>query len=177
MHIASISAAAVLAVTGAVAGVASGSGGHSGATRTVTVTKTRTVYVLSTTNTPPVAARISRRLAAFGTGITSPRGPYLRRPAKITFSTGPYNLAAYVDHLRWVDWGQPVAYASGSVHTSDSPQAGYVVQQGGVVVDQLRSCNGRSYYTYSELFAPAGFPYNSQETDVATSGQALTPCS
>jgi hypothetical protein len=29
-------------------------------------------------------------------------------------------------------------------------------------------CGGR--------LAPAGFPYNSQETDVATSGQALTPC-
>jgi hypothetical protein len=45
-----------------------------------------------------------------------------------------------------------------------------------VIVDQLLSCEGRPYYTYAELFAPAGFPSNSQDTSVGYSGRALTPC-
>ena len=53
-----IAVAAVAGVT--VAGVASGSAQHS------SPTKTKTVYVRSTTNAPPVAAVISLRLAAFG---------------------------------------------------------------------------------------------------------------
>jgi hypothetical protein len=128
---------------------------------------------------PGVPAVVSKNLAAFGGSITGPRGPYSARPSKIAFSTslvGGPNLAAYVDHLSWVDWGQPVAYASGVVHTRDWQQHGYVATPGGVIVDQLLSCNGRYYYTYAELFAPAGFAFNSQDTAVGTSGRAMTPC-
>lgn len=173
-------AVAVAAVAGATlaalpAGVATGSVRHDGTTRTVTVTKT--VPLSATQAGVPVL--VSQNLAAFGSSITSPRGPYRRRPSEITFSTCPVGdgLAAYVDHLSWFDWGQPVAYASGIVHTRDWQQHGFVATPGGVIVDQLVSCEGRSYYSYSELFAPAGFASNSQDTAVGTSGRALTPCS
>jgi hypothetical protein len=45
-----------------------------------------------------------------------------------------------------------------------------------VIVDQLVLCNGRSYYTYAELFAPAGFAVNSQRTATGENAQALTRC-
>jgi hypothetical protein len=176
-------ALALVAVAGvSVAGIASGSARHSTSRRTLTVTKTKTktVYSRSATNAAPVAALVSLGLASFGSSITSPRGPYRARPSKITFSTSPVggpNLAVYVDHLSWVDWGQPVAYASGIVHTRDWQQHGFIATPGGVIVDQLLSCGGHSYYTSSELFAPAGFASNSEDTSVGESEQALTPCS
>jgi hypothetical protein len=71
---------------------------------------------------------------------------------------------------------QPVAYASGIVHTRDWQQAGFVATPGGVIVDRLLSCDGRCYYTYSQLFAPAGYQFNSQTTSASLSGQSLTPC-
>jgi hypothetical protein len=127
----------------------------------------------------PLPALVSKNLAPFGSPVTGPRGPYASRPSKITFSTSRVGLglAVYVDHLSWVDWGQPVAYARGIVHTRDWQQHGYVATPGGVVVDQLISCEGRSHYTYAELFAPAGFPSDSQNTSVGENGRALTPCS
>jgi hypothetical protein len=83
-------ALALVAVAGvAAAGIASGSTRHSTSSRTVTVTKTKTIYSRSTTNAAPVAALVSLRLATFGSSITSPRGPYRARPSKITFSTSP----------------------------------------------------------------------------------------
>ena len=111
----------------------------------------------------PQPALVSKNLAGFGSSVTGPRGPYASRPSKITFSTGS-DFAAYVDHLSWVDWGKPVAYARGIVHTRDWQQHGYIATPGGVIVDQLLSCEGRSYYTYAELFAPAGFPSDSRNT-------------
>jgi hypothetical protein len=121
---------------------------------------------------PGVPAAISRNLAAFGGSITGPRGPYPVRPTAITFSTYPVGLglAVYVDHLSWVDWGQPVANARGIVHTRDWPQHGYVGTPRGVIVDQLLSCEGRPYYTYAEMFAPAGFSSNSQDPSVGYAG-------
>ena len=174
----SLAFVAVAGVAGA--GIASGSTRHSTSSRTVTVTKTNTVYSPSATNVAPVAGLVSLRLAAFGSSISSPRGPYRGRPSKITFSASPVggpDLAVYVDHLSWVDWGKPVAYASGIVHTRDWQQHGFIATPGGVIVDQLVSCGGRSYYTYSELFAPGGFPSNSQDTSVGSSERSLTPCS
>jgi hypothetical protein len=120
-------------------------------------------------------ALVSKNLAAFGSSVTGPRGPYASRPTKITFETGSY-FAAYVDHLSWVDWGKPVAYARGIVHTRDWQQHGYIATPGGVIVDQLISCEGRPYYTYAELFAPAGYAANSERTDVGSNGRALTRC-
>jgi hypothetical protein len=119
-------------------------------------------------------ALVSKNLAPIGSSVTGPRGPYQARPSKLTFSTGYF--AAYVDHLSWFDWGKPVAYARGVVHTRDWQQHGYVGTPGGVVVDRLVLCNGRSYYTYAEFFAPAGFAYNSRSNSTGGNAQALTRC-
>jgi hypothetical protein len=123
-------------------------------------------------------ALISKNLAPFGTDVTKPRGPYQARPSKITFDTSKvgYGFAAYVDHLKWIDWGKPVAYARAIVHTRAWQQHGYVATPGGVIVDHLVLCNGRSYYTAAELRAPAGFAENTRSTATGESTQALTPC-
>jgi hypothetical protein len=118
---------------------------------------------------------VSKNLAGIGSSVTGPRGPYASGPSKITFSNRS-DFAAYVDHLSWVDWGLPVAYARGIVHTRDWQQHGYIATPGGVIVDQLISCEGRSYYTYAELFAPAGYAANSELTAMGQNAQAVTPC-
>jgi hypothetical protein len=120
-------------------------------------------------------ALVSKNLAPIGTSVTKPRGPYQAHPSKITFATYG-DPAAYVDHLHWFDWGKPVAYARGIVHTRAWQQHGYVATPGGMIVEQLVSCNRRPYYTYAELFAPAGYAVNSQRTAIGQNAQALTPC-
>jgi hypothetical protein len=126
----------------------------------------------STRALPPL---ISKNLAPIGTDVTKPRGPYQARPSKVIFATYG-DPAAYVDHLHWFDWGKPVAYARAIVHTRAWQQHGYVATPGGVIVEQLVSCNGRSYYTSAQLFAPAGFAVNSRATGTGLGLQALTPC-
>jgi hypothetical protein len=119
-------------------------------------------------------------LAAFGSSVTSPRGPYRARPRKIGFDLGGYYGAGtkglWMDHLRWVDWGQPVAYASGVVHARVWPSHKFMTTPGGIMIDELRSCGTRTYYTSAAMVVPAGYPANAESTSVATSEQALTPC-
>lgn len=162
----------------ACAAAAAGSDANTFRTRTVTVT--RTVHVRSTTSAPGVPARLSVRLAALGTSVSSPRGSYRARPAKIAFNLGGYYGAGtkglWIAHLTWVDWGQPIAYASGTVHGRVWPTHNFITTAGGITVDGLRSCDGHSYYTYASMLAPAGFPANTESTATGESQQALTPC-
>ena len=64
--------------------------------------------------------RVSIRLAALGGNVRSPRGPFAVRPHKIAFDLGGYYGAGtkglWIENLHWVDWGHPVAYASGTVY-------------------------------------------------------------
>jgi hypothetical protein len=137
-----------------------------------------TDHLLSTANAPGVAALVSQNLAPVGMSVTSPRGPYRTRPARLSFSDDRYNGYLWIDHLTWVDWGQPIANASGIVHASDWPHVNLITTTpGGVMLDQLRSCGTRSYYTMAVMLAPAGYPANSQATATGESEQALTPCS
>src|SRR5579862_8067269 len=113
-------ALAVAALAGlAVASVSSGSTRQSAPRPTVPRTVNVTNIVRATKTQPGVPVLVSQRLAALGSSVTSPRGPYIARPKQITFSTSRVGsgLAVYVDHLKWVDWNQPVAFASGIVHT------------------------------------------------------------
>jgi hypothetical protein len=112
--------------------------------------------------------------------FTSPRGPYWARPAKIAFDVGGYYGAGtkglWIDHLVWVDWGQPIAYASGVVHARVWPGNNFITTAGGIMLDQLRSCGTHSYYTYASMLVPGGFPANTESTSFGISEQALTPC-
>jgi hypothetical protein len=83
----------------------------------------------------------------------------------------------WIDQLTWVDWGQPIAYASGTIHARVWPSDNFITTAGGIMLDELRSCGTRSYYTTVVMAAPAGFPANTQSTATGMSEQALTPCS
>ena len=176
MNLRTLGAGATVAVFGVVVSIAAGSRADASAAHTVTVTKT--VYVRSTTSAPGIAARISKRLAGFGGSVTSPRGPWAARPSKVAFDQGGSEgtRGLWIDHLVWVDWGQPVAFATGIVHALDSSGSGYVETQGAVTVYALRGCRARSYYTDVSMVAPSGFPANSESTITGEGQQALTPC-
>ena len=177
-----ISASLALAIAGTVAGRATAGQRHgsSAHTPTVAVSAAKTLRIRSTRSAPNAAPLVSMNLAGFGSSVTSPRGPYRARPRKIAFDLGGYYGAGtkglWIDHLRWVDWGQPVAYASGVVHARVWPSHTFMTTPGGIMIDQLRSCGTRSYYTSVAMAVPAGYPANTESTSVATSEQALTPC-
>jgi hypothetical protein len=158
-----------------------GYGGASPRAAAAATSTVKTVRGLSTTNAPGVPALVSVKLAALGLSVTSPRGPYRARPAKIMFDLGGYYGAAtrglWIDHLTWVDWGQPIAYASGIVHARAWPSDNFTTTAGGIMLDQLQSCGSHSYYTMAVMVAPAGFPANAESAAYGESEQALTACS
>ncbi len=137
-------------------------------------------HVRSITHARGGAPLVSEKLAALGSSVTSPRGPYRARPRKIAFDLGGYYGAGtkglWIDHLKWVDWGQPVAYASGVVHARVWPSTNFMTTAGGIMLDQVRSCGAHSYYTYASMLVPAGYPANTESTSGGISEQALTPC-
>lgn len=128
------------------------------------------------------AVLVSVRLAARGSSVHSPRGPYSARPFRLSFDLGGYYGAGskglWIDHLKWVDWGHPVAYASGMVHARIWPSKNFKITPGGIMLDQLESCGtrARSYYTSADMAVPAGFPQNTESTATGIGEQALTPC-
>jgi hypothetical protein len=178
MKILSISLSLALVVAGTMAGSATAAQNHRLPPRTATVTKT--VHTRSTAKPSTAGARVSVKLAALGSTVTSPHGPYRARPVKIAFDLGGYYGAGtnglWIDHLTWVDWGQPVAYASGVVHARVWPGHNFITTPGGIMLDELRSCGTHVYYTSAAMLVPAGYPANTESTSVATSEQALTPC-
>jgi hypothetical protein len=124
---------------------------------------------------------VSVTLSALGVGVISARGPYRTRPRKIAFNYGRYYGAGtkglWIDHLKWVDWGKPVAYASGLVHARVWPSKKFITTAGGITLDQLHYCSTkRSYYTYASLLVPTGFPQNTKSTAYGISELALSPC-
>ncbi|HEX3615848.1 MAG TPA: hypothetical protein VHU61_04900 [Solirubrobacteraceae bacterium] len=164
-------------VLGGTAGVAAGSYRHVAHPSVAAV-----IPKAAQARSPRTKTLVSVRLAALGSSVTSPRGPYRARPTKLAFDLGGYYGAEtnglWIDHLKWVDWGQPVAYASGLVHARVWPGHSYVTKSGGLMLDQLRSCGTKpgSYYTSASMDVPDGFPQNTESTATAISEQALTPC-
>lgn len=173
-------AAFTLSAFGGIGGVAAGSDGPVARTHAVTVTKT--ARARPRTRTPRSKTLVSVRLAGIGGNVTSPRGPFRARPTEMSFDLGGYDSAGtkglWIDHLKWVDWGQPVAYASGVVHARVWPGHSYVTRAGGIMLDQLRSCGTKpsSYYTSASMDVPDGFPQSTESTATAIGEQALTPC-
>jgi hypothetical protein len=129
---------------------------------------------------PP--ALVSVDLAAIGGNVLSQHGPYQVRPTKIAFNYGGYYGAGtkglWIANLKWVDWGQPVAFASGIVHARVWPSHAFITTPGAITLDQLRYCGTkpRLYYAYASMQVPAGFPQNTRSVSYAEAEQALTPC-
>jgi hypothetical protein len=129
---------------------------------------------------PP--ALVSVDLAAIGGDVLSPHGPYRVRPARIAFNYGGYYGAGtkglWITHLKWVDWGQPVAFASGIVHARVWPSHRFITTAGAITLDQLRYCGTkpRLYYAYASMQVPAGFPQNTRSVAYGEAEEALTPC-
>lgn len=171
-------AAVTVAIFAAISGVAAGSDRHAARTQAVAITKT--THVRSRTRTPRARTLVSVRLTGIGGQVTSPRGPFRVRPTKIAFDVGGPDGTKdlWIDDLKWVGWGQTVAYASGVVHARVGPGHPYVTTAGGILLDQLRSCGTKpsSYYTSAYMAVPDGFPQNTESTATAIGEQALTPC-
>ena len=170
--------AVMLALLGGAASVAAAS---RSAPRARLETSSRGFSPRADARTRGAVTLLSVRLAGLGSAVRSPRGPFRTRPTKVAFDLGGYYGAStkglWIDHLRWVDWGKPVAFASGLVHARVWPSKNFITTPGGITIDQLRSCGtGRSYYTYASMLVPAGFPQNTEATATAISEQALTPC-
>jgi hypothetical protein len=102
------------------------------------------------------------------------------RPTKLSFDLGggTGTKGLWIDHLKWTDWGGPVAYASGVVHAQAATGSGFITTPGGIMLDQLRSCStgAKSYYTSANMVVPAGYPENSDSTSYGIGEQALAPC-
>ena len=170
--------AVTLALFGAVAGVAAGG---QRAPRPRLVTSSRAFSPRSEARRQRVVTLVSVTLSALGVGVTSSRGPFRARPTKIAFDYGGYYGAGtnglWIDHLKWVDWGEPVAYARGLVHARVWPSKKFITTAGGIMLDQLRACSAKqSYYTYASMLVPAGFPQNTSSIAYGMSELALTPC-
>jgi hypothetical protein len=158
-------AVAGVAVAGiAVAGVASGSTEHSSRTRTVTVPKT----VLATTTQPGVRAFVSSR------GEVA--GPYVARPASLSLiPASPSNAqppATKAVHLRWVDWGQPVAFATGDILYKPEGSNRFEAYPGALVFYNLMACGSAPTYYYTTV---VGFPRSLTYYDDGESSLAR-PC-
>src|SRR5579875_2098094 len=85
--LAAVASVTVAAFAGIV-GVAAGSDGHAAPTYAAAVP--RTAHARSRTQRTRAETRVSVRLAALGGSVTSPRGPYRARPAKLAFDLGGY---------------------------------------------------------------------------------------
>lgn len=170
--------AVTLALLGGLVGVAAGG---QGAPRARAASSSRGFGPVVEAKRQRAVTLVSVTLSALGVGVISPRGTYRARPTKIAFDLGGYHgagtKALWIDHLRWVDWGQSVAYASGLVHARVSSSNGFITTVGGIMLDQLRTCSPtRSYYTYASMLVPAGFPQRTGSIAYQMSELALSPC-
>ncbi len=168
--LAAVAGVTLAALAGSVGVAAAGMGGagHGQAPGIIS-----TAHARSRAHEARARTLVSVRLAAIGANVTSPRGPFRTRPAKLVFGSG-----LWIDHLKWADWGQSVAFASGMVHARVWPGHSYVTRAGGLMLDQLRTCGTKptSYYTSVSMDVPDGFPENTESTATGIGEQALTPC-
>lgn len=101
------------------------------------------------------------------------RGRYVARPSRLNLIYG-YRSDVAADHLRWVDWGQPVAFATGDI-LIQGPSGGFQSVNGALVLNGLVACGPKPtyYYTSATAFTPTYDKY----TEVSTGRPLLaSPC-
>jgi len=137
----------VLAVAGAgvVTGVATGSDTHPSRTRAVTRTVTVTRTVLATTTQPGVSVFVSSN------GENA--GKYVAHPSSINLIPAPPDNAepglTKAVHLHWIDWGQPIAFATGAILVKSYGSTGFQAFSGLLAFYNIMACGTgpTNYYT------------------------------
>ena len=83
-------------------------------------------------------------------------GRYVAKPASLGLIPGPSGTKAA--HLHWVDWGQPVAFATGDILYQTSAH-NFESEPGALVLYGLVACGSRPtyYYQQAEGFSPTGY--------------------
>jgi hypothetical protein len=109
--------------------------------------------------------------------LVSTRGPkagsYVARPSRLTVIYG-YRSDVAASHLKWVDWGQPVAFASGDILIQTST-GGFESVRGALVLDGLIACGANPTYYYKS--ATAYTPTYPKYAAVSTGRpQLASPC-
>lgn len=100
-------------------------------------------------------------------------GPYIAKPLKLDLIDG-YQSAVDAAHLKWVDWGQPVAFATGTILVQTSATS-FTSVRGAVVLTGLIACGSRPTYYYKS--ATAYTPNYPKYSTVSTGKPALaSPC-
>jgi hypothetical protein len=152
-------AVAVVGVAGVGASIAMGSTGQGISTLTVTRA------VKTTTKLPGVPALVAK---------DGPKaGRYVTRPSSFYFIYG-YRSDVGASHLTWVDWGQPVAFATGDILVQTS-SGRFQSVPGAVVLSGLIACGTKPTYYYKS--ATAYLPTYAKYTVVSTGRpQLASPC-
>ncbi len=149
------------ALAAGIVGFSTGGGSHHRPRRTTTGTKT----VMAATRQRGVRALVSQR------GPTA--GPYVARPSKLNLIDGDRSDVAAA-RLKWVDWGQPVAFATGDIliQTSDG---GFESVPGALVLSGQIACgaNPAYYYKSATAYTPSYSKYSSISVG---SPQLASPC-
>ena len=78
-------------------------------------------------------------------------GPYVVRPSQLSLDYGHLSNDR-ASHLTWVDWGQPVAFASGDILIQTST-GGYESFHGALVLAGRIACRARPTYYYKTFTA------------------------
>jgi hypothetical protein len=159
MSLLSISSGVALAV--AIAGFSAGSDRHHHPLRTPTATKP----AIATRRQPGALALVSQR------GPTA--GAYVPKPSKLNLIYG-YRSDAAAAHLKWVDWGQPVAFATGDILIQTS-SGGFESVPGALVLNELIACGTKPayYYKSATAYTPTYYKYSSVSVGKP---QLASPC-
>jgi hypothetical protein len=91
----------------------------------------------------------------------------LMAPAEFSFNV--YG-AVVGKHLRWTDWGEPVATADGVFSERRFSSTNRVHFRSTLRLSQLRVCRGVEYYTHAAVPLPSSGPFK------ATVKPVSTPC-
>ena len=81
-------------------------------------------------------------------------GTYVAKPSKLDLIDG-YLSAVEAAHLKWVDWGQPVAFATGDILIQTSAKS-FESVRGALVLTGRIACGTKptSYYTSATVYTP-----------------------
>jgi hypothetical protein len=154
-------AGAIVGVAAGGANIATGSTGHSLPRRTVTVARA----MLATTKRSRVSALVSKH---------GPKtGPYVAMPSSLDLIYG-YRSDVAAAHLKWVDWGQPVAFATGDILIETSTGR-FESVPGAIVLTGLTACGTKPtyYYKSATAYTPTYYKYTAVSTGKP---QLASPC-